>query len=160
MWAFFTNDRNLGCTITTNLARISNSDEKLGCATSNLAHFSQNDRNFGCVTTNKAHFSENDGKIYCIVTGAKFDGTQLKFDFAQSKFPLLHQKCTINLLKCNLNRRHTGKLRKRGNSLTWEGGRGWVWAESYDRKKALVLYKSYNHLCFYTIQPKQRYMYT
>ncbi len=29
LWAFFTNDRNLGCTTTTNIARIFNSDEKL-----------------------------------------------------------------------------------------------------------------------------------
>jgi hypothetical protein len=43
-----------------------------------------------------------------------------------------------------LDRRHTGQLRKRGNLLTGEGGRGWAWNRNirYDLKK---VWSSINH---------------
>ncbi len=43
----------------------------------------------------------------------------------------------------NLDRRHTGRLRKRGNFLKGEGGRGWARSRIIRPQKSLVLYKSF-----------------
>ncbi len=44
-----------------------------------------------------------------------------------------------------LDQRHTGRLRRRDNSLTWEGGGGWGGAKSYSGEKTWL---SINHSKF------------
>jgi hypothetical protein len=54
--------------------------------------------------------------------------------------------CILSTVR-QLDRRHTGRLRKRDNLLTEEGG--WVRSQIIRRRKNLVLYKSFNTLWFY-----------
>ncbi len=61
------------------------------------------------------------------------------------------------LSRHKLDRRHRGRLRKRDNLLTGEGGSGgsqfiWWW-----RRESLVLYKSFHTLCIYVIAFSTKY---
>ncbi len=51
-----------------------------------------------------------------------------------------------------LNRRHTGRLRKRDNLDNVRGGRRWERSQTIQRRKSLVIYKSFNTLWFYVSQ--------